>query len=179
MKMSNGPMNDQRNCSADSARFQSLMGQGQKVQGVDSKLSGKIWTGDAVILRLRGGGASKLRKQARKRKFDKLGLEDHSSGRQSASGLEGGEPMRPSQSLHLDEVLSKPESRVALQMAPELKGTSENANEIDPSAQQPPLKKASRFIVFIGSFPIELSSLLETDDLTYRELTIYCHRRFH
>lgn len=172
-------MNDQRNCSADSARFQSLMGQGQKVQGVDSKLSGKIWTGDAVILRLRGGGASKLRKQARKRKFDKLGLEDHSSGRQSASGLEGGEPMRPSQSLHLDEVLSKPESRVALQMAPELKGTSENANEIDPSAQQPPLKKASRFIVFIGSFPIELSSLLETDDLTYRELTIYCHRRFH
>lgn len=160
MKMSNGPINDQRDWSADSSRHQSLMGQGQKVEGVDSNLSGKIWTGDAVILRLRGGGASKLRKQARKRKFDKLGLEDHSSGRQSASGLEGGELMRPPESLQLDEVLSKPKSRVALTMAPELKRTSEKTNEIDPSAQQSPLKKASRFILFIGSFPIELSSLL-------------------
>lgn len=175
MKMPNDPINDQRDCSADSSRHQSLMGQGQKVEGVDSKLSGKIWTGDAVILRLRGGGASKLRKQARKRKFDKLGLEDHSSGRQSASGLEGGEPMRPSESLHLDdEVLSKPKSRVAVTMAPELKGTSEKTNEIDPSAQQSPLR-ASRFIVFIGSFPIELRSLLEADDLTCRKLTIHCH----
>lgn len=178
MKMSNGPINDQRDCSADSARYQSLMGHGQKVEGVDSKLSGKMWTGDAVILRLRGGGASKLRMQARKRKFDKLKLEDHNSNQRSASGLEGGEPIRPSQSLHLDEVLSKPESRVALKMAPELKGTNEKTNGIDQSAQQPPLKKASRFIVFIGSFPIELG-LLETDDLTRRELTIHCHSRFH
>lgn len=154
MKMSNGPINDQRDC-ADSSPHQSLMGQGQKVEGVDSKLSGKIWTGDAVILRLRGGGASKLRKQARKQKFEKLGLEDPSSGRQSASGLEGGELMRPSEPLQLDELLSKPKSRVALTMAPELKGTSEKINEIDPSAQQSPLKKTSRFIVFIGSFPIE------------------------
>ncbi len=175
MKMSNGPINDQRDCSADSSRHQSLMGQGQKVESVDSKLSGKIWTGDAVILRLRGGGASKLRKQARKRKFGKLGLEDYSSGRQSASDLEGGKPMRPSSSLHLDVVLSKPKSRVALTMAPELKGTSEKTSEIEPSAQQSPLKKASRFIVFIGSFPIELRSLLEADDLTCRELTIHCH----
>lgn len=175
MKMSNGPINDQRDCSADSAHYQRFMGHLQKVEGVDSKLSGKIWTGDAVILRLRGGGASKLRKKARKRKFDKLGLEDDSPGRKSASGLEGGEPMRPSQSLHLDEVLFKPESRVALKMASELQGTSEKTNEIDQSAQQPPLKKASRFILFIGSFPIELSLLLETDDLTRRELTIHCH----
>lgn len=175
IKMPNGPINDQRDCSADSSRHQSLMGQGQKVEGVDSKLSGKIWTGDTVILRLRGGGASKLRKQARKRKFDKLGLEDHSSGRQSASGLEGGEPMRPLESLHLDEVLYKQKTRVVLTMTPDLRGTSEKTNEIDPSAQQSPLKKASRFIVFIGSFSIELRSLLEADDLNCRELTIHCH----
>lgn len=155
MKMLNGPINDQRDCGDDSSPHQSLMGQDQKVEGVDSKLSGKVWMGDAVILRLRGGGASKLRKQARKRKFDKLGLEDHRSGRQSASGLEGGELMRPSEPLQLDALLSKPKSRVALTMAPELKGTSEKTNEIDPSAQQSPFKKASRFIVFIGSFPIE------------------------
>lgn len=145
--MSNNPINDQRDCGADPSPHQSLMGQGQKVEGVDSKLSGKICTGDAVILRLRGGGASKLRKQARKQKFEKLGLEDHSSGLQSASGLNGGELMLPSE--------PKPKSRVALTMAPELKGTSEKINEIDSSAQQSPLKKASRFIVFIGSFPIE------------------------
>lgn len=175
MKMSNGPISDQRDRSADSSRHQSLMGQGQEAEGVDSKLLDNIWTSDAVILRLRGGGASKLRKQARKRKFDQLGLKDHSSGRQSATGLGGAEPLRPLESLHLDEVLSKQKSRVSLKMASELRETSEKTSGIDPSAQQSLLKKASRFIVFIGSLPFELCSPLEADDLACRELTIHCH----
>lgn len=151
------------------------MGQGQEVKGEETKLLGKIWTGDAVILRLRGGGASKLRKQARKRKFDQLGLEDHSSGRQSASELREEETMRPLKTLHLDEVLSKRKSGDALTMAPELRETSEKTSEINPSAQHSPLRKASRFIVFIGSFPIEFCSLLEADDLNCREPTLHCH----
>lgn len=143
--MSNGP-----------SRHHSLMGQG------------KIRTGDAVKLRLRGGGASRLRKQARKRKFDQLGPKNHDTGRQSVSRLEEGKTMLPLESLNLDEVLSKPKSGDALTMAPKLRETSEKTSEIDPSTQRSPLKKASRFIVFIGSVPIELYSLLEADDFNCR-----------
>lgn len=147
--MSTGPIDDQRDCSADSSRHQSLMGQGQEVESVKKRLSG------------RHRGASRLRKQARKRKFDQLGLKNHEPGQQSTSGLGEGKTM---QSLHLDKMLSKSKSGDALTMAPELRETHEKTSGIDPPAQQLPLKKASRFIVFIGSFPIELHSLLEADE---------------
>lgn len=149
--MSTGPIDDQRD---DSSRHQSLMGQGQEVESVKKKLLG----------RHRGRGASRLRKQARKRKFDQLGLKNHEPGQQSTSGLGEGKTMRPLESLHLDKVLSKSKSGDALTMAPELRETHEKTSGIDPPAQQLPLKKASRFIVFIGSFPIELHSLLEADE---------------
>lgn len=160
--MSTGPVDDQRACSADSSRHQSLMGQGQEVK---TKLLGKIRTGEAVNLRHRGGGVSRLRKQARKRKFDQLGLKNHEPGRQSNSELGEGKTMRPLESLNLDKVLAKSKSGDALTMAPELREAHEKTSGIDPPAQQLPLKKASRFIVFIGSFPIELRSLLEADEL--------------
>lgn len=158
--LNGGPINDQRGCSADSSRHQSLMGQGQEVECVETRLMGKIWTGDAVVLSLRGGGSSMLRKQARKRKFDKLGAKSHDTGRQSASELEERKNMRPLESLHLEEVLSKPKSGDALTMAPELRETSEKTGEVEAPAQKPSFKKASRFIVFIGSFPIELCLVL-------------------
>lgn len=155
MKMSNGQGNDQRDCSPDSSQQQSLMGQRQEVEGVETKLRGKIWTGDAVVLRLRGGGSSRLRKQARERKFDQLGFKNHDSGQLSASELKEGKTMRPLESLHLEEVLSKPKSGDTLTMAPGLRETSEKTTEVEASAQKSAFKKASRFIVFIGSFPIE------------------------
>lgn len=156
MKMSNGPINDQRDCTADSSRHQILMGQCQEVETVRTKLMGKTWTGDAVVLSLRGGGSSRLRKQARKREFDQLGVKSHDTGRQSASESGEGKTMRPLGPLHLEEVLSKPKSGNALKMAPELRETSETKREVEASAQKSSFKKASRFIVFIGSFPIEL-----------------------
>lgn len=156
MRMLNGgPINDQRDCSADSSRHQSLMGQVQEVEGVETRLMGKIWTGDSVVLSLRGGGSSMLRKQARKRKFDKLGVKSHDTVRKSASELEEGKTMRP---------LESPKSGDALTMAPELRETSEKTSEVEAPAQKPSFKKASRFIVFIGSFPIELCLVLSADD---------------
>ncbi|MCJ1342979.1 hypothetical protein MMC31_001168 [Peltigera leucophlebia] len=151
--MSNGQVNDQRDCSPDSSQQQSLMGQRQEVEGVETKLRGKIWTGDAVVLRLRGGGSSRLRKQARERKFDQLGFKNHDSGQLSASELKEGKTMRPLESLHLEEVLSKPKSGDTLTMAPGLRETSEKTTEVEASAQKSAFKKASRFIVFIGNLP--------------------------
>lgn len=150
---------------ANVPRHQSLKGQTQGVEGEETKLMGKIWSGDSVILSLRGGGASRLRKQARKRKFKQLALNNHDTGQQCASEFEGGKTIRLLKSLHLDEVFSKPKLGDDPTRTPELREMSEKTSEVEPPAHKSSFKKSSRFIIFIGSFPIGLYLVLEADDL--------------
>ncbi len=110
-------------------------------------------TNDSPILRLRGGGASGLRKEARKRKFAQLGQKSHQS-REGAALEEGRKkPERPSKISRREEPV--PEQKV--------EHASTEMSQQEPSTTELPAqditsKKAPRFIVFIGSSPWVLAS---------------------
>ena len=101
------------------------------------------------ILRLRGGGASQLRKALRKRKFDHLELETNQSSEILDLEVHNKVIEHLSQSPHRADRPVESNLNRASECASSPK--DQDGNETEPSMQKSGSDKAQRFIAFIGS----------------------------
>lgn len=114
---------------------------------------------DLRTLKLRGGGASARRKEARKRKFKQSGLESARSlsvtGLKVVSGAIQPHMKPPDQ----EEIQSESYMKITSQVTSEK--VKPNTRTKQAEVETLTLKKAQRFIVFIGSFPVFLGLTLK------------------
>lgn len=114
-----------------------------------------------MIPTLRGGGASRRRKEIRKRKFKHSQLESAPSLQVTGLKVES-QAIQPHLKLPYPD---EPRNDMKHTSPSSLEQTDLNTRPMSEPVQTLTSKKAQRFIVFIGNFPVYLVQIWKTNEL--------------